>query len=382
MPAPTRRSFVASLAAAGVAAPLASCTGLPRRRSAPSQNILVLGGTAFLGPHFVRAALANGHTVTLFNRGRTNPGLFDDLEQLQGDRDTGDLESLQGRTFDAIVDTSAYVPAHVTATAELFADRAQHYQCISSISVYDGLGARAGTFAEDAPVLAIADDVAAKITRIRDSFAHYGAMKARCERAAAAAMPGRVANIRPGLIVGPGDNSDRFTWWPVRIDRGGEVMAPGDPEAKVQFVDVRDLAAWMLHCLEQRIVGVFNANGFAGDVSMRDVLVGSKCATSTPVTLTWVDEAFLLEHEVGPWMQMPLWVPADAHGHTTNERAIGAGLTFRPIADTIRDTLQWAKAERGDAPFRRTGVPAEREAELLAKWHTAVKARADQPTVR
>ncbi|MBL9075895.1 MAG: NAD-dependent epimerase/dehydratase family protein [Planctomycetes bacterium] len=381
MPAPTRRSFVASLAAASVAAPLAARAVPPRREAAP-QKILVLGGTGFLGPHFVRAALARGHTVTLFNRGKRNPKLFGDLEQLKGDRDAGDLAALQGRTFDAVVDTSAYVPAHVTATAKLFADTAAYYQCISSISVYAGFGERPGSFGEAAPVLEVSDEVAATVTTIRQSFPHYGAMKARCEAAAEAAMPGRVGNLRPGLIVGPGDDSDRFTWWPWRIDRGGSVMAPGDPDAPVQFLDVRDLADWMLHCVEQRTVGVFNADGFAGPVSMQDLLCACKCATANPVTLTWVDEAFLADNEVGPWMQMPLWIPREARGTVDNARAIAAGLRFRPIADTVRDTLQWAKTERGGRPFERTGVPAEREAALLAKWHAAAKARAEQPAVR
>lgn len=382
MPAPTRRSFLASVAAAGVAAPLAARSGSPTRAVVPPQKILVLGGTGFLGPHFVRAALGNGHTVTLFNRGKSNPGLFADLEQLRGDREKGDLAALQGRTFDAVVDTSGYVPAHVEATAKLFAETARHYQFISSISVYGGFGANPDTIDEATPVSTVDDAEVATVSTIRQSLPFYGPLKARCEAAAEAAMPGRTSNIRPGLIVGPGDSSDRFTWWPVRIDRGGEVLAPGDPDGHVQFLDVRDLADWMLHCIENAVVGVCNATGFAGRVSMQDVLCACKCATSNAVTLTWASEEFLADNEVGPWMAMPLWIPRGGRGMVDNARAIAKGLRFRPIADTVRDTLRWAKDERGDRPFAQTGLPAARETELLAKWHAAAKAGAEPATGR
>lgn len=235
---------------------------------------------------------------------------------------------------------------------------------------------------ETAEVGTVDDAEVAKVETIRQSLPFYGPMKARCEAAAEAAMPGKVSVLRPGLIVGPGDTSDRFTWWPVRIDRGGEVMAPGDPDGRVQFVDVRDLADFMLHCIENEIAGVKNVNGFAGPVSMGDLLAACKCATSKAVTLTWVDEEFLAANDVRPWMQMPLWLPADKRSIVDVKRAIAAGLTFRPVADTVRDTLQWAKAERGDKPFERTGVPAARERELLEKWHAAAKAGANRPAVR
>lgn len=376
----TRRTFLSSMAAAGALAPFANAAHGAVR--AKPRKILVLGGTGFLGPHFVRAALAKGHTITLFNRGKTNAGLFPDLEHLKGDRESGDLEALKGRTFDAVVDTSGYVPAHVEATAKLFAQSASHYQFISSISVYGQFGERPEVIDETAEVGTVDDAEVAKVETIRQSLPFYGPMKARCEAAAEAAMPGKVSVLRPGLIVGPGDTSDRFTWWPVRIDRGGEVMAPGDPDGRVQFVDVRDLADFMLHCIENEIAGVKNVNGFAGPVSMGDLLAACKCATSKAVTLTWVDEEFLAANDVRPWMQMPLWLPADKRSIVDVKRAIAAGLTFRPVADTVRDTLQWAKAERGDKPFERTGVPAARERELLEKWHAAAKAGANRPAVR
>ena len=365
----SRRSFLGSLAAAGAAAPwLAAASERPPRAPSRGKKILVLGGTSFLGPHFVRLALAAGHTVTLFNRGKTNPELFQDLEQLRGDREKGELDALKGRTFDAIVDTSGYVPAHVEATAKLFAETAAHYQFVSTISVYGAFGDRPDTIDEATEVATVGDDDVAKVSTIRQSMSFYGPLKARCEAAAAAAMPGRVCTIRPGLIVGPGDTSDRFTWWPVRIDRGGEVLAPGDRDGHVQFLDVRDLAAWMLHCLEQNVTGVHNATGFAGRTSMQEVLGACKCATSTPVELVWASEEFLAAEKVQPYMQMPLWIPREGRSVVDCRKAIAAGLRFRPIADTVRDTLQWAKAERGDKPFARTGLPAERERELIARW--------------
>jgi 2'-hydroxyisoflavone reductase len=370
MPLSSRRSFLGSLAAAGAAAPWlsAAASELPKHEPTRAKKILVLGGTAFLGPHFVRLTQAAGHTVTLFNRGKTNPELFKDLEQLRGDREKGELDALKGRTFDAIVDTSGYVPAHVEATAKLFADTAAHYQFISTISVYGAFGDRPDTIDEATEVATVGDDDVAKVSTIRQSMSFYGPLKARCEAAAAAAMPGRVCTIRPGLIVGPGDTSDRFTWWPVRIDRGGEVLAPGDRDGHVQFLDVRDLAAWMLHCLEQNVTGVHNATGFAGRTSMQEVLGACKCATSTPVELVWASEEFLAAEKVQPYMQMPLWIPRDGRSVVDCKKAIAAGLRFRPIADTVRDTLHWAKTERGDKPFGRTGLPAERERELIAKW--------------
>lgn len=368
----TRRSFLTSVAAAGAAVPLAA-TARASRTLPPPQRVLVLGGTQFLGPPFVRAAVANGHTVTLFNRGKTNPGLFPDLEQLRGDRDTGELDALKDRDFDAIVDTSGYVPAHVEATAKLFAGKAKHYQFISTISVYGSFGSRPDVVDESTEVSTVGDEDVAKVNTIRQSMPFYGAMKARCEAAAEAAMPGKVCTIRPGLIVGPGDTSDRFTWWPLRCDRGGDVLAPGDPDGHVQFIDVRDLAAWMLHCLEQDVAAIHNATGFAGRVSMAELLCACKCATATPMNLVWVSEEFLRENKVQPYMQLPLWIPREGRSVVGNQRAIAAGLRFRPIADTVRDTLLWAKAERGDKPFERTGLTAEREAELLAKWRAAVE---------
>ena len=299
------------------------------------------------------------------NRGKSNPGLFPELEKLKGDRDAGDLAALQGKKFDAVIDTSGYVPGHVEAIAKLFADSAKHYTFISSISVYPEFGSSTKELDESATLASTSGEVVDKVKTIRESMPYYGAMKALCEQAAEKAMPGRVANLRAGLIVGPDDPSDRFTYWPVRVDRGGKVLAPGDQDARVQAIDARDLGQWVVHCVENQVVGVFNAVGFDGPLTMAELLAGCKCATASVCELVWASEEFLRENNVGPWMEMPLWLPREGRGYANNDRARQAGLTFRPIADTIRDTLAWAKGN--PRAFARTGLKAEKEAGLLEK---------------
>jgi len=372
--ATTRRTFLSSVAAAGAAFPLAARAAAPPTRPL---KLLILGGTAFLGPHFVRAAKARGHEITLFNRGRTNPELFRDLEQLRGDRDKQELDALKGRKWDAVLDTSGYVPGHVQQAASILKDHVGHYQFISTISVYGSFDQRPELVDETAKTAQVPQEVVDKVKTIRQSFAHYGAMKALCEQAAEQEMPGRVSNIRPGLIVGPLDRSDRFTYWPWRIDRGGEVLCPGDVDGHSQFVDARDLADWMLHCIEQNVTGVHNAVGFAGRTELSEVLSACKCATSSEARLTWVSEEFLGENRVRAYAEMPLWIPRAGRRMVQNGKAMEKGLKFRPIADTIRDTLEWAKTERGDKPFR-SGMRPEREKQLLAKWHEQQKRASDK----
>lgn len=379
----SRRTFLASSVAALSAAPFVRAGGAQRGSGSPRvepKKLLILGGTGFLGPAIVEVAVARGHSVTLFNRGRTNADLFPELEKLEGDRNTGDLKSLEGRSFDAWIDTSGYVPGHVAATAKLAAEAAASYVFVSSISVYEGFGEKAGDMDEDAAVATVPDEVVNAVKTIQESFRdggrHYGGFKALCEQAAEAAMPGRVANIRPGLIVGPRDNTDRFTWWPVRVDRGGAVLAPGRPDARVQVIDVRDLASWIVHCIEQGIHGVFNADGFAGTLTMADFLGGCRCATSNPVEFVWADDEVLAQHGVGAWMEMPMWIPAAGNSYARNERAIANGLTFRPIGDTIRDTLAWARDEATRRKmFGRTGIAPEKEAKVIAAVRAAAKAK-------
>ena len=340
-----------------------------------SLSLLFLGGTGFLGPATVEWALARGHTVTLFNRGKTNPELFPDVEKLQGDRHEPDaLGVLEGRTWDAVIDTSAYVPAHVEASAALLAPNVRQYVLLSSVSVYADHGIPHAD--ETAAVVELTDEVVATMTTIRESLAHYGGMKARCERAAEAALPGRTTNIRPGLIVGPLDRSDRFTYWAVRVPRGGEVLAPGDGTDPVQLIDVRDLAEWIVHCIEYEITGVFNAISPAGGFTMAEMLYGIKGAFVTDARFTWVNADFLEAQGVNAWSHMPVWIPAvDEYAGfhlASTEKAVAAGLKFRPLADTARDTVAWHDETRPpDHEFGngRAGISSQREAEVLKAWH-------------
>ncbi len=386
----SRRTFLQASAAGSLLA-----LGAPGARNAVAQEpqsapgagqakeklkLLILGGTMLLGPATVRAALARGHSMTLFNRGKTNADLFPELEKLHGDRETNDLAALQGRSFDAVIDTSGYVPAHVAATAALAAPSARQYVFVSSCSVYADHSVRND---EASPVIEVTDDEAAAPKTIRESLANYGGMKARCERVAEETMPGRVTAIRPGLIIGPDDISDRFTYWAVRVARGGEVLAPGNGSDPVQLVDARDLGAWIIHCIEQSITGTFNAVSPAGRWNMAEMLHGIKAAFPCDARFTWVDAEFLAAQGVAPWTDLPVWLPAEgehASFHLVNtEKAVAAGLAFRPLAESARDTVAWHDAARPGYVFGRSpgraGLKPEREAELLEAWrqHLAEK---------
>ena len=327
-------------------------------------RILILGGTGFIGPHEVRYALQRGHTLTLFNRGRTNPQLFPDVEKLRGDRDD-DLASLEGREWDVVIDNSASIPRWVRQSAGLLSDSARQYIYVSSISAFADFSQPG--MDETAPVATIENPTIEEITG-----ATYGALKALCEQEAEAAFPGRATIVRPGLIVGPGDPTDRFTYWPVRVDRGDEVMAPGTPEDPVQNIDARDLTAWMIRLAEEGVTGTFNGTGHS--MGIGTMLTEMREALSSNASFTWVDADFLAEHGVQPWGQMTTWVsPRDGYegfGRVSIERALAAGLEFRPLGDTTRDTVEWwnfLPEERRASP--RAGLPAERETEVLAAWH-------------
>lgn len=339
-------------------------------------RILILGGTAFLGPELVDAARARSHEITLFNRGRTNPHLFPDLEKLRGDRDPDKgegLKALEGRAWDAVIDTSGYVPRIVSASAQMLAPRVKQYVFVSSISVYPQ-DTRAGAD-ESAPVGTMDDET---VETMGANFENYGPLKALCEQAVERAMPGRAANVRPGLIVGPGDPTDRFTYWPVRIDRGGEVLAPLPQDAPVQFIDVRDLAEWIIKVVEDGHAGVFNATGPRGRLTFAELLHGCKAATSSVASFTWVAPDFLQEQGVRPWMGLPLWLPGASESAmaTINiGKALSRGLTFRPLAVTAMDTLEWHKRTRpSDHAFGepRAGLRAEKEAAVLKAWRERV----------
>lgn len=327
-------------------------------------KLLVIGGTRFLGRAIVNDALAAGHEVTLFNRGQSNPDLYSGaVETLIGDRDGG-LGVLNGRSFDAVIDTCGYVPRLVRDSAEKLKDAVGHYTFISTLSVYSD----AGTVGQDeSGVLGtIEDETVEEVTGET-----YGPLKVLCEQAIEDVMGAeRVLHVRAGLIVGPHDLSDRFTYWPARVARGGEVLAPDAPERGVQFVDVRDLAAWTVQATEAKRHGPYNATGPNGRLTIGEVLDTCKEISGSDATFTWVSEPFLLENEVGAYVEMPLWVPAEfASFETFNcQKAIAAGLKFRPLLETVRDTLAWQATRPADYQWR-GGLTPEREAELLQKWH-------------
>ncbi len=321
-------------------------------------KILVIGGTRFLGRHFVDRALAAGHALTLFHRGRSGAGLFPQAEHRIGDRN-GDLTELARGEWDVVVDTSAYVPRHVKSLAAALRGRVGQYQFVSSISVYAEPVTPGAD--ESAPLQALADPGTEAITGET-----YGGLKVLCEQAAREGFEHCLV-LRPGLIVGLHDPTGRFSWWPHRLQRGGELLAPGDPATPVQFIDVRDLAAWMLLQAERGTRGVFNLTGPLHPIGMGTLLEAARRTLNPAARLTWVDEAFVLEQGVAPWSDMPVWIPrADAAMHTLSVAAVAAtGLTIRPLADTLRDTALWLQEAGGKA----VGLAPEKEAAVLAAWH-------------
>jgi 2'-hydroxyisoflavone reductase len=327
-------------------------------------DVLILGGTRFLGRHLVEAALGASHQVTLFNRGLSGPGLFPEVEKLEGDRE-GDLSALSGRRWDAVIDTCGYVPRVVRASAGILADAADHYTFVSSISVYsDDIAPGAD---EEAPVRELPDPTVEEVTGET-----YGGLKALCERAAEEEMPGRVLNVRPGLISGPHDPTDRFTYWPRRLSAGGEVLVPDHPERSVQYIDVRDLAAWIVKMSAERRTGTFNATGPDYELEMGRLLEECEAVGGTGAELVWVSEDFLEVNGVEPFTEVPLWVPRKDAAMLAVDcgRAIVEGLTFRPLAETIRDVLDWDRA-RPASREPAAGIRPEREQELLRAWHRA-----------
>lgn len=341
-------------------------------------DILILGGTIFLGRHLVEAALASGHTITLFNRGQHGPDLYPQVEHVRGDR-WRDLDLLRGRTWDAVVDTNGYIPSIVRSSAQHLAGAVGQYAFISSISAYADVSVPGVD--ENSPVSTLTPEQLheaesieppSKGTTARVYGEMYGGLKALCEQAVAESLPARTLNIRPGLIAGQYDYSDRFTYWVVRAARGGEILAPGFPERRVQLIDARDLAEWIIRMIEAGRMGTYNATGPAQPLSMGEVLAACQNASESDATYTWVDEAFLLAEKVQPWSQMPLWLPDEpeyAGFDAINiERALSAGLTFRPLIETARATLAWDRTRSADREWQ-AGLSAEDEARLLKAWH-------------
>lgn len=330
-------------------------------------KLLILGGTRFLGRHIAEQALAAGHAVTLLHRGKSNPGLFPEAEHRIADRN-GDLGALAGvlagDTWDACIDTNAYVPRHVRSVAALLAGRVGQYQLVSSISAYDDSGYSSDEGPSEGSALARLSDPSVEAITGQT----YGGLKVLCEEAAQAAYGAACLVSRPGLIVGPHDPTGRFTWWPQRLQRGGDVLAPGDPETPVQFIDVRDAAAWSLRQATAGSAGVFNLTGPAEPMTMGEFLRTAKDTLNPSAVLRWVDEAWLLEQGVQPWSELPVWLPrAQAGMHRTDiKRAKATGFLSRPLAQTLADTAAWAADQK---PPAGVGLQPEREAELLAAWN-------------
>lgn len=327
-------------------------------------KLLIIGGTRFLGRHLAEQALAGGHQLTLLHRGRSGPDLFPEAEHRLADRD-GDLQALAQGEWDAVIDTSAYLPRQVRALAQCLAGRVGHYQLVSSISVYAGFAAEGTT--EDAAVQTLADPEVASV-----SGETYGGLKALCEAAARAGFAGRCLVNRPGLLVGPHDPTGRFTWWVRRIAQGGEVLAPGEPEGPVQFIDARDAAAWMLRQAERQTLGCFNLTGPARPLRWGEFLDSAVAHLNPTARLHWVDEAFVLAQGVQPWSDLPVWLPresADMHRVAIGP-ALATGLQCRALAQTLGDTAAWAQAQTsaGKSPPPGVGLEAAREAALLAAW--------------
>ena len=338
----------------------------PARRSRlQGMSILILGGTGFIGPHVVRHALARGHAVTLFNRGRTNTHLFPEVEKLVGDRNS-DLSALEGRRWDAVLDNSGYTPHQVGLSVDLLKGATDQYLFTSTRAVYTDF--TAAVMDEDAPV--------GPADLPESEWTAYGPAKVLAERAVQEGFGARTLIVRPPVIVGPGDRSDRFTYWPGRIDAGGEVMVQGDPSDPVQFIDVRDLSEFYVHLLEEQTTGIFNSTGPGSPLSAAELVYGIRAITAAPVSFTWVDWDFLAERGMMPQQQLPFWQPPRGrylnYGRIDSSRAIAAGLAFRPLAVIAGDTLDWHRSREAAGSFPlRTGLDRATEARLLAEWEEA-----------
>jgi len=322
-------------------------------------RVLVLGGTAFLGRHLVEEALRRGHTVTTFNRGRTASDR-PDVEAIHGDRRVAaDLDPLRGREWDAVADTSGFVPRVVRDTAAALGDRVGHYAFVSSLNAYRDWPSEA--VAETSPVWDCAAD---------SDIADYGPGKAGAERAVLEAYGERVLITRSGLILGPYENVGRLVWWLRRIARGGDVLAPGDPDERLQLIDARDLASWLLDTAERGVGGVFNAVGPTGMATMGSLLAECRAATGSAATFRWLPDDVLTAHGVQPWSELPLWLGGPSHcWEASSTRAREAGLRARPVAETVRDTWAWLQREDPLPPPRDLpvpGLPPEKERVVLA----------------
>ncbi len=342
-------------------------------------RILILGGTGFTGPFQVRYALSRGHKVTVFNRGKTHPGeLPKAAEQLIGDRN-GQLDALKGRKWDVVVDIPTTLPVWVRDAAQVLQGNVDRYVFISTISVYSD-NSKPG-MDESGPLAKYEGADAMKETQqtlTASRYGLYGPLKVLSEKEAEKWFRGKALIVRPGLIVGPGDESDRFTYWPLRLDRGGEILAPGAPTDPVQFIDARDLAEWTIRMVEQGTIGTFNATGPKSKLTIGEMLDGIKKVTNTESRFTWVDADFLAAQKVRPWSDMPVWVPPRGgeagFAEISIKKALDKGLTFRSVPDTAKATLDWFRKQTPERQSKlKAGIKPERETEVLAAWHAQKK---------
>lgn len=366
----SRREFIKAglIGGAAIAAGLPAAASASAKRAAKSPGvleILILGGTGFIGPHMVREALRRGHKVTLFNRGRTNNTLFPDLETIIGDRDGG-LDGLKGRRWDAVIDNSGYVPRHVEDSARLLANSVARYLYVSTVAVYADFSIHN---TEDAALATIADETIEEV-----NGETYGPLKALCEKRVAAEFDAEALTIvRPTYIAGPGDRTDRFSYWPIRTRKGGEMIWPGTPQDAIQVVDVRDLAVFVIDCLNQGRSGTYNMVNPAGAYTMGDLLEDSQAITATNVEPVWISEEFAYQNGLIGGRALPVWHPRTgpdaAPGSFSGERARRAGFHSRPERETARDLLTWWDTLPAERRAQiRAGIEAEREAELIAKF--------------
>ena len=374
----TRRDLfkLGALAAAAAALPSfasAASEAKPVAKAAKPLNILILGGTGFPGPFQVEYALKRGHKVTLFNRGkRPSPEWPAAVEQLHGDRNTGDLAALKGRKWDVCIDNPTSLPFWVRDAGQVLKGNVGHYLFISTISVYAD-GSKPG-INENSPLAQYKgkDAMAETQQTLRADIENlYGPLKALSEAEAHKQFGKNVTIVRPGYIVGPRDETDRFTYWPHRVAQGGEILVPGDGNDPIQIIDGRDLGEWMIRLAEAGTTGTFNACGPDYPLSMDAMLYGCQAVTGGGMRLTHVDQTFLQEQQVG----LPIWVPSKdseyaGYGSVSNQRAIAAGLTFRPLATTVQDLLAWFRSLPAERQAKlNAGVTREKEAELLKAWH-------------
>jgi 2'-hydroxyisoflavone reductase len=360
-------SLLGGAATAAGGLPLIAAAGEKERKVRQNMDILILGGTGFIGPHMVREALLRGHSVSLFNRGKTNITLFPDLKHYVGDRDGG-LGVLKGHKWDAVIDNSGYVPRHVADSARLLKYTTSHYLYTSTISVYASFAIPNN---ENSPLGTLDDESVEEVTG--DT---YGPLKALCEKRAAEEIDAdHLTILRPTYICGPGDRTDRFTYWPVRTSRGGEMLWPGTRADKTQIIDVRDYARFTIDCLEQRITGIYNTVTPAGSYSMGDLHDDCLAIAASDMQADWVDSEFVAEQKLLEGRSIPIWAPPDGEyagiAFVNGEKAVAAGLRNRPIRETARDALRWWKTLPEERTSEmRAGLGAEQEAEILKLWKT------------